>query len=103
MRRFPPNKRFYAYIMSNISWRPLYVGFTSNLIRRVWEHKTNAFGGYTGRYRIDRLVYYETFRYANNAINREKELKKWSRAKKIALVKSKNPQWDDPSRDWFKT
>ena len=103
MSTFPANKRFYAYIMTNVSWKPLYTGFTSNMVRRAAEHKDNTFDGYTGRYKIDRLVYFEVFRYSNNAINREKQLKKWSRAKKIALVKSKNPKWDDLSREWFKT
>jgi putative endonuclease len=73
----------------------------NNMLRRTWEHKLGNIEGFTKRYRIDRLVYYERFQYVNNAINREKELKRWSRAKKIALIKTQNPTWLDLSEVWY--
>jgi putative endonuclease len=73
----------------------LYVGVTNNLIRRVYEHKDRSFHGYTTKYGIDRLIYYEIFNDPENAIIREKHLKGSSRAKKNQLVESLNPEWKD--------
>ena len=92
----PRDYGFFIYIAASRS-RQLYLGMTNSLRRRMAEHRH---GTYTGRYRIDRLVYYEQTQYVDNAINREKELKDWNRAKKIALVKSVNPTWEDLSQSW---
>jgi putative endonuclease len=75
-------RRYYVYIMASKS-RVLYVGITNNLHRRVWEHKTNITPGFTSKYRIHRLVYFESFKYVGNAIAREKRLKTWLREKKM--------------------
>jgi len=79
----------------------LYTGLSSNLRRRVFEHKAGKIEGFTKKYRICRLVYYETFQYVNNAIKREKQIKSWSRAKRLALIKSTNPTWQDLAEGWY--
>jgi putative endonuclease len=89
-------KQFTVYVMSNNSMT-LYTGVTSNIIRRVWEHKNKQGCEFTRRYHFDRLVYLETYSYAAQAIAREKQIKGLSRAKKIALIKTKNPSWKDLS------
>ena len=71
----------------------MYIGVTNNLQRRVYEHKEGVFEGFTKRYHVDKLVYYEFYEDIRNAISREKELKGWTRAKKNALVSSVNPEW----------
>ncbi len=91
---------YYVYIMASRSLT-LYIGVTNNLLRRAFEHKTHAIEGFTARYHIDRLVYYERFPVVDRAILREKQLKRWSRAKKIALIKTMNPTWLDLSEGWF--
>jgi putative endonuclease len=93
-------KWFYVYIMTNRS-KTLYTGVTGDLLKRVWEHKTGAFGGFTKRYKIDRLVYYETYKYVNNAIAREKQIKRWSSIKKVRLIVDMNPAWRDLAADWY--
>ena len=94
-------KTFWVYIMTNRS-KTLYVGVTSRLQTRVWEHKNHVFAGFTDRYRVDRLVWYEIFATASAAIAREKQLKGWSRIKKMALIVKLNPGWRDLSEDWGK-
>ncbi len=84
--------------MSNRSMT-LYIGMTNNLRRRVGEHKAGI-AEFTSRYQVYQLVYFATFDYATQAIAREKQLKGWTRAKKIALIKSVNPQWRDLSEEW---
>src|SRR5437870_3070351 len=86
--------RFYIYILASKS-RRTYVGMTNSLLRRVMEHKSGELEGFTKRYKIDRLVYYEIFKYVNNCIARETQIKAWSRAKKLALIASFNPTWED--------
>jgi len=78
----------------------LYVGVTNNLQRRVWEHRSRLVPGFTSRYAIDRLVYAEETNDATEAIQREKEIKRWRRNKKEALIESTNPEWRDLSLDW---
>ena len=90
--------QFAVYIMSNNSMT-LYTGVTNDLLRRVQEHKTGQGGKFTSRYHFDRCVYYELFDLITEAIEREKVIKGWTRAKKIALVKSLNPQWRDLTID----
>ena len=80
--------------------RRLYTGVTNDLQRRIYEHKHHLNEGFTKRYNIDRLVYYETIPDARAAIAREKQIKGWLRAKKIALIESTNPQWKDLSEGW---
>lgn len=90
---------FYVYILSNRS-RNLYVGVTNNIRKRVYEHREEPPGTFTARYKIHRLVHFERYQYVNNAIAREKELKDWNRSRKIALVESENPTWEDLAADW---
>src|SRR5713101_174423 len=94
-------KLFHVYIMTN---RPrshvLYTGITGNLSRRVFQHKNKLVAGFTSRYNLTRLVYYECFVYPDAAIDREKEIKGWRRSKKIKLIESMNPRWDDLAKDW---
>jgi putative endonuclease len=78
----------------------LYSGVTGDLRRRVWQHKHHQIDGFTKRYNLHRLVYYEQFVYPDAAISREKEIKGWSRAKKLGLIESMNPRWDDLAREW---
>jgi putative endonuclease len=94
-------KRFYVYIVSSLS-RRIYSGVTNNLFRRVRQHKSGEFKGFTQRYCINRLVYYETFQYVNNAIHREKQIKGLNRAKRVALVERENPTWDALAEGWGK-
>ena len=94
-------RTFHVYIMTN---RPrshvLYTGVTGNLERRVFERKNKLTPGFTSRYNLTRRVYYERFFYPDAAISREKEIKGWRRSKKIALIESMNPCWEDLARDW---
>ncbi len=87
-------KQFYVYIMSNVSMT-LYVGVTNDLSRRVNEHKSGEIEGFTSRYHFDRLVYFESYDLVVEAIARETSIKGMSRARKIAMVKSVNPAWND--------
>ena len=85
---------YYVYIMTNKP-RTLYVGVTSNLERRVYEHKHKLLPGFTSKYNITKLVYYEQTADVLSAIIREKQIKGWLRAKKIAMIESQNPDWVD--------
>ena len=93
------SKEYYVYIMTNKS-RTLYTGVTNNLMRRVYEHKNKLVPGFTSKYNIQFLVYYETGNDINAAIAREKQIKGWLRSKKIALIDSMNPKWKDLSEEW---
>ena len=88
-------KNFYIYIMANKHNTTLYTGVTNNLIRRVYEHKSKLVDGFTKRYNVDKLVYFEMFDRAEDAITREKQIKAGSRSRKIELIHSMNPPWDD--------
>ena len=92
-------KRYHVYILAN-KGRMLYTGITNDLERRVWEHKNHQTAGYTKKYDITRLVYYESTTDVLSAITREKQIKGWLRKKKIALIESMNPDWQDLSKDW---
>jgi len=94
-------KQYYVYIMTNHSGT-LYVGVTNDLRRRVWEHKQKLIEGFTKRYNITRLIYYEETSDANAAIAREKQIKGWLRKKKVALIESVNPGWKDLSESWYR-
>jgi putative endonuclease len=89
-----------VYIMTNPSRRPFYTGFTGRLSRRAFEHKLHVREGFTARYNLHRLVYFELYHDPNAGIAREKQIQGWTRAKKIALIESKNPAWDDLAREW---
>ena len=84
----------WGYILSSHS-RRLYLGVTSDLCGRIWEHKNGVYQGFTKTYKINQLVYYEFFHDIETAIAREKQLKGWTRAKKIALIEKMNPGWED--------
>ncbi len=92
-------RTFYVYILSNRTHR-LYIGVTNDLERRVYEHQLRLYPGFTRRYYLNRLVYFEEFSEIRTAIARDKELKGWLRSRKIALIESENPKWSDLSRDW---
>ena len=92
-------KCFYVYIMASKN-RVLYIGVTNGLAKRVWQHTFEA-EGFTAKHKVNRLVSWESFDDVRNAINREKELKGWLRAKKVVLVESINPKWKDLAEDWF--
>jgi len=93
--------QYFLYIMTNRSGT-LYVGLTNNLIRRVHQHKNKLVKGFTEKYNIDTLVYYEAFTDITSAIAREKTIKGWLRRKKIELIETANPKWIDLSNDWYK-
>ncbi len=93
---------YYVYIMTNHS-RTLYTGVTNNLPRRVYEHKQKLVRGFTQKYNITQLAYYETTPDVRSAIAREKQIKGWLRSKKIALIESMNPKWKDLSEGWYET
>jgi putative endonuclease len=95
------SKKYYVYIMTN---RPrshvLYTGITGSLPRRVFEHKNKLVHGFTSRYNLTRLVYYQCVSYPDDAIDREKEIKGWRRSRKIRLIESTNPHWYDLAEGW---
>jgi len=86
---------YYIYILANRKHGTLYLGVTNDLVRRVHEHRSKAAPGFTSRYDIDKLVWFEIYDDAVTAIAREKELKKWRRAWKVALIEEQNPEWID--------
>jgi len=88
------NKTYYVYILRNRSGN-FYIGITSNLIKRVWEHKNKFVKGFTEKYNIDKLIYYEIYSDPETAIAREKQLKNWNRKKKINLIVKMNPKFDE--------
>jgi putative endonuclease len=93
--------RYHVYIMSSKT-RVLYVGVTGFLMSRVLRHKANQGGAFTSKYRIHRLVYHQAFQNIGDAISRETEIKSWTRAKKVALIRENNPTWEDLAADWGK-
>lgn len=88
-------KTYYVYILSSKRNGTLYTGITSNLKRRIYEHKHHKTQGFTAKYKVTTLVYFETFTYVNDAIQREKQLKWWKRSWKIKLIEDSNPTWND--------
>ena len=93
------NNNYYVYIVTNEHGNVLYVGVTNNLQRRMYEHKQMTLDGFTKKYKVHKLVYYEMTSDINAAIAREKQLKNWSRSKKNALVDSFNPEWKEITFD----
>jgi len=94
--------RFYTYILGSISGT-LYIEMTNNLARRVWQHRQHEVAGFTAQYGVDRLLYFGSFDDVRNAIHREKQLKDWKRQKKIALIETQNPKWEDLSRERYES
>jgi putative endonuclease len=92
--------QFYVYILASFT-RVLYIGSTTDITRRILEHKQKVLPGFTAKYHVDRLVHLEEYTTRLDASNRERELKGWIRKKKIALIVETNPDWNDLSSDWF--
>ena len=90
-------KHYYVYILTNKSNKVLYTGVTNNILRRIYEHKAGFIKGFTKKYRVKKLVYFESFTNPNDAIAAEKKIKGWLRSKKIVLIESMNPNWKDLS------
>ena len=99
MSRDFAEKMFYVYLVADRS-RVLYVGFTGNLPRRIMQHREGRFEGFTKSYLCHRLVWFERFSTASAGIAREKQIKRWRREKKIALIERENPTWEDLSLQW---
>ncbi len=93
--------QFYVYIMQSISRHVLYIGMTNNLRKRVWQHKHHDLEGFTNDYNATRLVYWDKYDDVRNAIDREKQLKRWRREKKIWLIERMNPGWKDLAAEWY--
>ncbi|MFQ5639108.1 MAG: GIY-YIG nuclease family protein [bacterium] len=94
-------KTYYVYLLTNWNNKVLYVGVTNDLLRRVYEHKQKLVKGFTEKYNVNKLVYFEETNDVTVAIAREKEIKKWGRAKKNKLVEAMNSEWKDLSEGWF--
>jgi putative endonuclease len=91
---------YYVYILTNNS-KTLYTGFTNDLRRRVGEHKKKLHAGFTAKYNVNKLIYFEYFSERKLAMEREKQIKGLLRSKKIDLINTINPEWNDLSKDWF--
>jgi putative endonuclease len=91
--------RYYVYIMASRSLN-LYTGATNSICKRALRHKSGEIDGFTRKYNINRLAYYETFEHIGSAIAREKQVKAWTRAKRLALIKAMNPTWQDLAEGW---
>jgi putative endonuclease len=94
-------RQYYVYILTNREQGVLYTGVTNNLERRMYEHKNKLIPGFTSKYKLKRLVYFEETVDINAAITREKQIKGWLRKKKVALIESQNPDWEDLSEGWY--
>jgi len=93
--------QYYVYILTNTKNGPLYIGMTNNLERRMYEHKNKLIEGFTYKYGLDKLVFMESSEYVQDAITREKRMKKWKRQWKINLIEKNNPEWLDLAFDWY--
>src|SRR6478672_11850903 len=93
----PTENRYYVYLLTNWNHRVMYLGVTNDLVRRIYEHKNKLVKGFTEKYKVDKLVYFEETGDVSSALAREKEIKKWRREKKNRLVTNMNPQWVDLS------
>jgi putative endonuclease len=93
-------RHYYVYLLTNQK-RTLYVGVTNDLVRRVYEHRHKLVDGFTKKYNLSWLVFYESTGEVESAIAREKQIKGWSRAKKVALIESTNPRWVDLAQGWY--
>lgn len=96
-----PKHQYAVYILTNKKNETLYIGMTNNLERRIFEHKNKSVEGFTKKYGVDKLVYFEVYQYVNDAITREKRLKSWNRQWKIGLIEEENSNWKDLAYDWY--
>ncbi len=96
----PMTGRYYVYLLTNWTNKVMYLGVTNNLERRLYEHKNKLVKGFTEKYNVNKLVYFEETQDVTAAITREKEIKKWRREKKNQLVNRMNPNWKDLSSGW---
>ena len=94
------SKTYAVYILTNYNETTFYIGVTGNLQKRIWEHKNKAINGFTKKYNVDKLVYYELTEDVKVALNREKQFKNWHRQWKINLIKEMNPNFKDLSENW---
>jgi putative endonuclease len=94
-------KEYFVYILANKRNGTLYTGVTNDLQRRVYEHKNKLVPGFTSRYEVNKVVYFESTPDIKVAIEREKKIKGWTRKRKLALIESGNPDWQDLSEEWF--
>jgi putative endonuclease len=93
-------KQYCVYLLSNKNNTVIYTGMTSNLIKRLYQHKTKRYKGFTSKYNCDKLVYFEVFTDVNQAIDREKQIKAGNRKRKELLIHTENPEWEDLSEGW---
>ncbi len=93
-------RQYYVYIMASYS-RTIYIGVTNDLRRRVYQHRTKQIEGFTAKYNVNRLVFFESTASVQSALAREKELKGWRREKKVKLIEAENPNWRDLSTGWY--
>lgn len=98
---FKTTHQYYIYILASQKNGTLYIGVTNDLEKRILEHKQKINEGFTSKYDVNKLVYFESFQYINDAILREKRLKKWNRQWKINLIEEENKDWKDLSEDWY--
>ena len=98
---FKTQHQYHVYIITNKKDGVLYIGISSDLERRMFEHKNKLVEGFSSRYNLDKLVYYEIYKYVNDAIKREKNLKKWNSEWKTNLIIEENKEWNDLSKDWL--
>jgi putative endonuclease len=97
----PRIEKAWVYILANRGAGTLYIGGTTDLRTRIWQHRTGVFAGFTKRYRVNRLVYFEEYRRVREAIARERALKGWTRSRKVSLIEAGNPAWADLADGWF--
>src|SRR3954464_9123445 len=90
----------FVYVLASKT-RTIYVGVTNDLVRRIWEHRGGMVAGFTRRYGVYKVVYYEELRDPSGAISREKQIKGWARVKKVAMIESVNPEWNNLAENWF--
>ena len=95
------DKNYFVYILASKRNGTLYIGVTNNLENRMYQHKNKLIDGFTKKYSVDKLVHYEMTNDVVSAIQREKQLKKWNRKWKLALIEKENPEWKDLSKEWF--
>lgn len=93
--------KFFVYTLTSERNGTLYIGLTNDIQRRTLEHKSKAYKGFTSKYNVTLLVYFEEHESYNNAFTRERQLKKWNRLWKLSLIEKENPEWIDLSKEWF--